>query len=90
MSFNTHVFISYAHADNLKAGAPGWVTRFHELLGGAEPQAPSSKPKGGDQINLTDEESRIMPGSSGGFGQSYNAQAGVDTETMLVVTAHVT
>jgi hypothetical protein len=30
-----------------------------------------------------------MPGSSGGFGQSYNAQAAVDTETMMVVVANV-
>jgi hypothetical protein len=30
-----------------------------------------------------------MPTSSGGFGQSYNAQAAVDTETMMVVIAHV-
>ena len=30
-----------------------------------------------------------MPVSGGGFEQSYNAQAGVDTQTMLVVTAHV-
>ena len=57
---------------------------------GKDPQPPSSGPKPGDQVNLTDEDSRIMPGSSGGFAQSYNAQAGVDTETMLVVTAHVT
>ena len=27
---------------------------------------------------------------AGGFGQSYNAQASVDTRTMLVITAHVT
>lgn len=32
MDFHTHVFISYAHADNLEAGGPGWVSRFHELL----------------------------------------------------------
>jgi transposase len=57
---------------------------------GKEPEAPSSAPKGSDQVNLTDEESRIMPGSSGGFGQSYNAQAAVDTETMLVIVPHVT
>jgi IS5 family transposase len=31
-----------------------------------------------------------MPVSGGGFEQSYNAQAGVDTETMMVITAHVT
>jgi len=32
MSFKTHVFISYAHADNLEVGGPGWVTQFHETL----------------------------------------------------------
>jgi hypothetical protein len=32
VDFHTHVFISYAHADNLEAGGPGWVSRFHELL----------------------------------------------------------
>jgi len=57
---------------------------------GKDPQPPTSGPKASDQVNLTDEESRIMPGSDGGFAQSYNAQAGVDTQTMLVVTAHVT
>ena len=56
---------------------------------GPDPQPPSSAPKGSDQVNLTDEESRIMPGSSGGFGQSYNAQAAVDTETMMVVVPNV-
>ncbi|MGK2953348.1 MAG: IS1182 family transposase [Thiobacillus sp.] len=57
---------------------------------GKDPEPPSIEPKAGDQVNLTDEESRIMPSSGGGFGQSYNAQAAVDTRTMLVVTAHVT
>ena len=63
---------------------------------GKSPRAPAPKPpeqgvRDNDQINLTDEESRIMPGSGGkNFQQSYNVQAGVDTETMLVVTAHVT
>jgi transposase len=56
---------------------------------GPDPQPPASGPKDSDQVNLTDEESRIMPGPSGGFGQSYNAQAAVDTETMLVVVSHV-
>ncbi len=33
MSFKTHVFISYAHADNLKVGKQeGWVTQFQEIL----------------------------------------------------------
>lgn len=57
---------------------------------GPEPEPPSSEPRPGDQVNLTDEESRIMPTSGGGFGQSYNAQAAVDTATMLVITAHIT
>ena len=38
-----------------------------------------------DQINLTDEESRIMPAPGGGFDQAYNAQAAVDTESLLSV-----
>jgi transposase len=58
--------------------------------GGKDPQPPTSGPKDSDQVNLTDEGSRIMPVSGGGFEQSYNAQAGVDIDTMLVVTAHVT
>ena len=42
---------------------------------GAEPKPPPCEPKASDQVNLTDEESRIMPTSHGGFEQSYNAQA---------------
>jgi transposase len=57
---------------------------------GKDPEPPTPGPKDSDQVNLTDEESRIMPVSGGGFEQSYNAQAGVDIDTMLVVTAHVT
>jgi transposase len=57
---------------------------------GAEPQAPTSEPKAKDQVNLTDEESRIMPTSGGGFGQCYNAQAAVDATTMMVLAPHVT
>lgn len=56
---------------------------------GPDPQPPVSGPKAGDQVNLTDEHSRIMPASSGGFAQSYNAQAAVDTQTMLVVATNV-
>ena len=57
---------------------------------GKDPEPPAGGPKERDQINLTDEESRIMAVAGGGFEQSYNAQAGVDTETMLVLTQHVT
>lgn len=43
-----------------------------------------------DQINLTDEDSRIMKVPGDGFGQCYNAQAVVDIETMLVMASHIT
>ena len=56
---------------------------------GQEPQAPETGPKAKDQINLTDEESRIMP-SAQGFVQGYNAQAAVDVDTMLVLATTVT
>lgn len=57
---------------------------------GKQPKAPKIGPAGKEQINLTDKDSRIMPVSGGGFEQSFNAQAGVDTASMLIVTAHVT
>ena len=53
---------------------------------GSAPKLPDQGPKDKDQVNLTDEESRIMPTSGGGFEQAYNAQAAVDMETMIVVT----
>ena len=38
-----------------------------------------------DQINLTDEDSRIMPVAGGGFDQCYNAQAVVAAGSLLVI-----
>jgi transposase/IS5 family transposase len=57
---------------------------------GNPPAPPSEAPRAEDQVNLTDDESRIMKVASGGFEQCYNAQAMVDTETMLVVVPAVT
>lgn len=57
---------------------------------GKAPKPPKAGPNAKDQVNLTDEESRIMPVSGGGFEQAFNAQAGVDTASKLIVTAHVT
>jgi transposase len=57
---------------------------------GRGPKPPQAGPHADDQINLTDEESRIMPVAGGGFEQSYNAQAVVDTESMLILATHVT
>jgi len=56
--------------------------------GGRPPQAPSNEPNEKDQVSLTDEDSRIMPSSSG-FVQAYNAQAGVDADTHLIVEQHL-
>lgn len=56
---------------------------------GKDPKPPTAGPTKKDQVNLTDDESRIMPGSGGSFKQAYNAQAGVDTVSRLIVTAHV-
>lgn len=57
---------------------------------GRDPTPPSEGPRAQDQVNLTDEESRIMKVAAGGFEQCYNAQALVDTESLLVVVAHIT
>jgi transposase len=56
---------------------------------GKEPNAPETGPQAKDQINLTDEESRIMP-SHEGFVQAYNGQAAVDVDSMLIVAATLT
>lgn len=56
---------------------------------GKEPKAPETGPKAKDQINLTDEESRIMP-SHEGFVQGYNGQAVVDVDSMLIIAATLT
>jgi transposase len=67
--------------------------------GGKPPTPPASGPRADDQINLTDEESRIMKVAGGGFEQCNapkevplgdNAQAVVDTESMLILAPHVT
>jgi transposase len=47
--------------------------------GGKPPQPPVEGALPTDQINLTDEASRIMPVAGGGFEQCYNAQAVVAT-----------
>jgi transposase len=66
-----------------KAGATG------RKPGGKPPQPPAEGPRPMDQINLTDEESRIMPVARGGFEQCYNAQAVVGADSLLVVATDV-
>ena len=58
--------------------------------GGRRPPAPPvEEPQAKDQINLTDEDSRIMPVAGGGFDQCYNAQAVVATASLLVIATAV-
>jgi transposase len=56
---------------------------------GKPPQPPTEGPLATDQINLTDEESRIMPVAGGGFEQCYNAQAVVMAGSLLVIATDV-
>jgi transposase len=57
---------------------------------GREPQPPTPGPQPKDQYNFTDPESRIMKeSSSGGFDQSYNAQAVTSHASMLILGGRV-
>ena len=57
--------------------------------GGRAPRPPVEGPFPTDQVNLTDEESRIMPVADGGFEQCYNAQAVVAADSLLVIAVDV-
>src|SRR5271169_154214 len=57
---------------------------------GRTPEPPTGGVKDKDQVNLTDDESRIMKVAGGGFDQCYNAQALVATGSMLIVATEVT
>src|SRR3982751_5771780 len=70
-------------ARDAKAEATGKKPR------GKPPQPPVEGPRPTDQVNLTDEDSRIMPVAGGGFEQCYNAQAVVAAGRLLVVAADV-
>jgi transposase len=61
------------------------AARTGKKPGGKPPAPPIAGVRPTDQINLTDADSRIMPATGKGFEQSYNCQAAVDTESMLVV-----
>lgn len=61
-----------------------------EKVGGQEPQPPSATPKGTDQYNFTDPESRIMKAGNGQhFEQCYNPQAAVETQSRLILGQRV-
>ncbi|MEM7375705.1 MAG: IS1182 family transposase [Bacteroidota bacterium] len=56
-------------------------------ISGPKPEEPKpTGPRGKDQYNFTDPESRIMPeGNHDGYEQSYNAQVVVDQDSLLIV-----
>lgn len=78
-----------ANYEGKKARRDAYEAESGKKARGKKPVPPEPGPKAKDQVNLTDEESRIMPTSGGGFEQCYNAQAGVDVETHLIVEQHV-
>ncbi len=57
---------------------------------GRPPAPPSGTAEDKEQINLTDEDSRIMPVAGGGFDPCYNAQAAVATGSLLIVANGLT
>ena len=57
--------------------------------GGRPPAPPVAGPLPTDQVNLTDEPSRIMPVAGGGFEPCCNAQAVVAAGSLLVIAADV-
>ena len=57
---------------------------------GPPPEPPTGGVQEKDQVNLTDEDSRMMRVSGGGFDQCYNAQAAVAVGSMLIVATEVT
>jgi transposase len=59
-------------------------------FGGKPPKPPAGGVGEKEQVNLTDEQSRIMKAADGGFEQAYNAQALTDVESKLIVGAFVT
>src|SRR5208282_5869581 len=71
------------------AAREGQAAPNGKKAGGQPPAAAGEGPLPKDQINLTDEDSRIMPAAGGGFEQAYNAQAVVAAGSLLVVAADV-
>src|SRR3546814_16637276 len=62
------------HEAKLKARAEKEKTTGKKP-GGKPPAPPTATPGATDQINLTDEDSRIMPVAGGGFEQAFNARS---------------
>ena len=62
------------------------VRKHRKRPRGRAPKPPEAGPRGKDQYNFTDPESRIMKNSTNdGFDQHYNVQAAVDQDSLLIV-----
>ena len=81
----------HRHEHEQAAYEAQWAARQarERKTGGRPPEPPVSGPRDHDQVNLTDEASRIMPTAGGGFEQSHHAQASVDIASGLIVTHHL-
>src|SRR3954454_10878161 len=78
-----------AEDDAKMAAREGKAAGTGKKPGGRPPTPPVAEPGPADQVNLTDEESRIMPVPGGGFEPCYNAQAAVAAGSLLVVATDV-
>jgi transposase len=78
-----------AEYDAKMAAREAKATATGKKPGGTPPAPPTEGPGPTDQVNLTDEESRIMPMPGGGFEQCYNAQAAVVAGSLLIVATDV-
>lgn len=57
---------------------------------GRKPSPPDPGPRGSDQVNFTDAESRIMLTSANGWQQAYNVQHSVDMDSYMILGGHLT
>jgi hypothetical protein len=78
-----------AEYDAKMAAREAKTTATGKQPGGRPPAPPVAERGPTDPVNLTDEESRIMPVPGGGFEQCYNAQAAVAAGSLLVVANDV-
>ena len=83
-----HAAIKAQHAERL-AQRREQQQRTGKKPKGSHPKLPKLRVEPTAQVNLTDEESRIMPAADG-FIQGYNAQAAVTMDSRFVVSADVT
>ena len=86
----TKVHVNAVKHQSKRAARAEQEKRTSKKPRGRPPEPPTGGVKGKDQVNLTDEDSRIMKVAGGSFDQCYNALAVVATGSMLIVAADVT